>query len=54
MFVKASFDVRYSSTYFNRAYEADPVELPDFLSTHPTNKNRIKYLEELMPIVLMF
>ena len=51
MIFKACFDVRYSSVFWKRMNEADQVQLPEFLSTHPASEKRAKDLEDLMPIV---
>lgn len=49
---KACFDVRYSSAFWRRMHESEEVELPEFLSTHPTNEHRASDLEALIPAAL--
>ena len=54
MFVKACFDVRYSSIFWKRMNEVDKVQKPEFFSIHLSHEKRAKYLEDLIPIVQFF
>lgn len=48
---KACFDVRYAPIFWKRMDEAADIKIPELLSTHPTNENRAKELEKLVPEV---
>jgi hypothetical protein len=50
---KACFDVRYSPVFWMRMDKAanEKIKIPELLSTHPTNENRARELERLVPDV---
>jgi predicted Zn-dependent protease len=51
---KAGYDPRAGITFWQRMLEESQgkAKLPPFLSTHPTDENRIQHIQSLMPKVL--
>ncbi|RNA04108.1 metalloendopeptidase mitochondrial, partial [Brachionus plicatilis] len=50
---RACFDVRYSSFFWKRMNEQSKEDqVPEFLSTHPSNVNRAQDLEDFLPQAL--
>jgi predicted Zn-dependent protease len=49
---RAGFDPRAAISLWRKMNEAARGALPQFLSTHPSNENRIRELEAKMPVVM--
>jgi len=52
LMAKAGYDPRAAVPFWERMAQVSKDGPPEFLSTHPTDENRIKRLQELMPEAL--
>lgn len=52
LMARAGYDPKASISLWQKMQKADGSNVPQFLSTHPTDANRIAKMQELMPKVM--